>query len=345
MSIINHLQHPDHTIASSSWSEDQILHVVGCFSNPFRRRSTRENANDFRRHMAQSPNVKLTVIELAYGDRPWEVTDAANPNDIQLRTRHELFHKENMQQIAISHLPDGWQNGAVIDMDFHFTRHDWALEAVHQLQMYDFVQLFSSYTDLSGEDLSRGHRPIGQNNSFAYNYWHHGGLPEGVTDGGWATSYDYGGPTGWRVGATGGAWAFRRSAFDAVGGLMDRCILGHGDWFMAFGLVGSMAPDMRSDKYAPGYLKYIQTWQERAKVLKANIGYVDGHCTHAFHGSKGRRGYSSRDKILVDHQYDPYVDVFPNSYGVLQLTPEKPKFRDAIRRYFLSRSEDRPHEG
>ncbi len=44
------------------------------------------------------------------------------------------------------------------------------------------------------------------------------------------------------VGATGGALAFRREAFDAVGGLLDKCILGHGDWFMTFGLVGQDAP-------------------------------------------------------------------------------------------------------
>jgi hypothetical protein len=44
---------------------------------------------------------------------------------------------------------------------------------------------------------------------------------------------------GWTVGATGGAWAFRRPAFDAVGGLLDTCILGSADWHMAFGLAGA----------------------------------------------------------------------------------------------------------
>ena len=56
-----------------------------------------------------------------------------------------------MQKEVIKHWPLDWKYGATIDADFHFTRHDWALETVHQLQHYDFVQLFSSYADLSGD--------------------------------------------------------------------------------------------------------------------------------------------------------------------------------------------------
>jgi hypothetical protein len=57
------------------------------------------------------------------------------------------------------------------------------------------------------------------------------------------------------------------------------------------------------------------------------------------------RGYSSRDQILVKHQYDPGRDVYPDWQGVLQLAPGKPGLRDAIRAYFISRSEDVPHAG
>ena len=56
-------------------------------------------------------------------------------------------------------------HGAVIDGDFHMTRRDRALEAIHQLQHYDLVQRFSSYSDLSSE-----HRPFRVMPSFAFNY-------------------------------------------------------------------------------------------------------------------------------------------------------------------------------
>jgi hypothetical protein len=333
------------------WSEEQTLHVAACYSNPFRWRTRRELANDFRRHMARTSNVDLHVIELAYGDRPFDITDPSlYPNDIQVRTKHELFHKENLLNLAVQRFPADWKYGAVIDMDFNFTRHDLALETIHQLQHYEWVQMYSSYMDLSGDDLGKGHRPIGApRNGFVYN-WFLNGMPEGFGQGGWKSEgcdsgggHDSGGYTQKGVGATGGAWAFRRSAWEATGGLLDRCILGHGDWFMAFGLIGERAPDMHDSAYHPNYRQYIHSWQTRAAELTKNIGYVDCFAVHHFHGPKVRRAYSSRDKILVKHQYDPLYDVHADWQGVFQLSGNKPRFRDDIRKYFVSRSEDTPN--
>lgn len=342
-----HLHHPDLHAAASDWSEDQVLHVASVTSNPFRWRTRRELANDFRRHIESMPNTELHMLELAYGDRPFEVTSLSNPNDIQLRTNFEMFHKENLANLAVRSFPPDWKYGALIDADFHFTRHDVALETIHQLQHYDFVQMFSSYVDLSGETYGMGHRPLHTNNGFVYNYITNGyKLPTGYGPGGWKVPKGGGYDAMMQgkyvpVGATGGAWAFRRSAFDAVGGFLDRCILGHGDWFTAFGFLGEDARDMRFTGYHSAYQNYITAWQSRAATaLRKNIGYVDCHATHAWHGPKSRRGYSSRDAILVKHQYDPVRDVFPDWQGVLQLTPGKPGLRDDIRAYFISRSED-----
>jgi len=161
-----------------------------------------------------------------------------------------------------------------------------------------------------------------------------------------ANGYDYaaslkaGRPRG--VGATGGAWAFRRSGFDTVGGLLDECILGHGDWFMSFGLVGEDAPDMHVDGYSADYRSKIGAWQRNAARLKKNIGYVDCFAIHHFHGSKVRRGYSTRDVILAKHQFAPTTDLRRDWQGIYQLTPDKPGLRDDIRQYFISRSEDNP---
>ncbi len=331
--------HPNVHAEAKQWSEDQTLHVVACYSNPYRWQTRRKLANDFRRHMAQSPNVVLHMVELAYGDRPFEVTSSDDPNDVQLRTKHELFHKENLLSIGVSRCPPTMRYGAIVDADWHFVRHDWALETIHQLQHHEWVQMFSSYTDMSGESLGTGHRPIGQNNGFVFNYVQNGYQvaehPAGFVD-----SSAYGGR---RVGATGGAWAFTRDAWNTTGGLLDRCILGHGDWFMAFGLVGQRAPDLRIANYTAAYRDYIHAWQDRAAGCNRNVGYVDGHAMHGFHGPKTKRGYSSRDAILVGHAYDPGRDVHPDWQGVLQLHPAKHKLRDDVRRYFLSRSEDLPN--
>jgi len=86
-----------------------------------------KSLHDFRRHLATLPNVKLYVGELAYGERPFEVTSADHPNDLQMRTREELWHKENILNATIQRLfPVGWQYGAYVDGDCHFTRGDIA---------------------------------------------------------------------------------------------------------------------------------------------------------------------------------------------------------------------------
>ena len=320
--------HPDIHAPWKQWSEDATLHVASAYSNPLRWRTRRVLMNDFRQHMQASPNVVLHAAELAYGERPFEVT-GDDTNDVQLRTSHELWHKENILNIAIQRFPSNWQYGAVIDADFHMTRPDWALEAIHQLQHFDFVQLFSTYTDLSHEQ-----RPYRIMPSFAWN--HVNGTGMNRTSG---SGYGYGskGP-----GATGGAWAFRRSALDAVGGLLDVCILGSADWHMAFGLARAQSSAPESRLCSEPYMEAVQRWQDRAAVLKGNIGYIENHAVHNFHGSKVFRAYGDRWKILRDHNFDPLTDIMRDWQGIWQLTGNKPKLRDDIRGYFRSRNEDDP---
>jgi hypothetical protein len=299
------------------WSQDQVLHVASAYSNPVRWRSRRLLMHDFRTHMQSSTNVVLHAGELAYGDRPFEVTDAADPMDVQLRTGHELWHKENILNLVVHRFPADWKYGAIIDADFHMTRQDWALEAIHQLQHHDWVQLFSSYAPLSAQ-----HRPTRLSPGFAWNYLH-ADLPNAY------------GP-----GATGGAWAFTRRGFDAVGGLLDISILGSADWHMAFGLVGRINEAEESRRYTKAYVRAILDWQERARQLSCNIGYVENHAVHYFHGSYVNRGYSDRWQILVRNEYDPNTDVSRDWQGVLRLNGNKPKLRDDLRRYFRERNED-----
>lgn len=317
--------HPDIHAPWQQFSNEATLHVASAYSNPLRWRTRRVLMNDFRRHMAATPNVVLHAAELAYGERPFEVT-GGDPNDVSLRTSHELWHKENVLNVAIQRFPADWKYGAIIDADFHMTRRDWALEAIHQLQHFDFVQLFSSYSDLTVE-----HRPYRVMPSFAWVHWHgHQRHRNG---------YPYGGQS---PGATGGAWAFRRAAFDAVGGLLDVCILGSADWHMAFGLAGKINTAPESTRCSHGYVEAVRRWQERARVLKGNIGYVENHAIHHFHGSKVFRGYGERWKILRDHDFNPSKDIVRDWQGVWQLAGNKPGLRDEIRRYFRARNEDDP---
>lgn len=377
--IGHNFNHPNVHRPWTQWSESETLHVASAYSNPYRWRTRRRLMDNFRRHMVATPNVVLHIGELAYGDRPFEVTGADldgparlhttyyNVNqpealgnvvpqglyhefDVQLRTDCEMWHKENILNRVISTFPPGWKYGAVVDGDFSFTRHDWALEAIHLLQHYDFVQLFSTYADLSSE-----HDPWRLQRSFAWNYLHQQEFRD-ILEGKSKKKLDmhYGGkmlskpltevfPFGAPPGATGGAWAFRRSAFDTVGGLLDICILGSGDWHMAFGLVQATNVAAEMKRCTKPYIQSVLSWQHRAEKLTKNVGCVQGHAIHHFHGSKKQRAYGERWGILQSHNFDPTMDLTRDWQGVWRWTGNKPGLRDDVRRYFQSRSEDNPN--
>ena len=79
-------KHPNVHREFVEYSEAQKLHIVSVYSNPYRWQRRREAFHDFRFHMEASPNVALHVVEVAFGDRPHEVTSRDNPLDLQLRT-------------------------------------------------------------------------------------------------------------------------------------------------------------------------------------------------------------------------------------------------------------------
>lgn len=345
MTVDHQHPHPNGTPAHQSWSQDQTLHVAAVYSNPCRWRTRLYLFNDFRRHMESLPNVKLYVTELAYGDRPFEVTSSLHPRDLQLRSRDIVWHKENLSKVTVNRFEPGWEFGAQVDGDTHFTRNDIALETIHQLQRYDWAQMFSTYADL-GPD----HRPLRIMKSFANRFASGELSPEIIAARGISPVYGSGSthtPKGLKtqgVGATGLAWAFRRSSYEQVGGFLDTCILGSGDWHMAFGLAGE--PDTHPNvaemtRVGEPYAQSIRNWQNRAaRAVRKNVGYVNCHAIHYFHGSKQRRGYGERWKILRDNAYDPAKDVYYDANGVLQLHPDRITLRDDIRRYFDSRTED-----
>lgn len=298
------------------WNSE-TLHVALVYTNPRRWDTRRRLFSDCRRHLESFPNVALHVCELAYGDRPFEATTAA---DLQLRTTHELWHKENLINLCVRHFPADWRYGAAIDGDFHMTQIGWAEEAIHQLQHHPFVQLYSNLIYLSASQ--RPHRMMP---SFAWNWLNRPAACQADRD---------------TPGAVGGAWAFTREGFDAVGGMLDSCICGSGDWHMAFGLVGRGSGNREVSATHPNYAAAIRAWQERAKALGKDIGCVDHLALHHWHGALQSRGYGSRISILIENAFDPLTDVAYDSQGVLRLTGGKPQLRDDLRAYFRSRNED-----
>ena len=310
------------------------LYVITPVSNPVRFASRYKLYNEFAARM-NAAGVNLYTVELAFGDRTFEVTKPYVQNNIQLRTSDEMWHKENMLNVAISRLPSDWEYVAWVDADVNFVRADWAEETVHQLQHFQVVQMWQNAIDMgpTGEALSKFH-------SFMWCY------SQGMEYNN-PTSGEYPPPYGKKDGIywhPGFAWAARREAVDALGGLLDRAILGAGDHHMALALIG------KADVSVPGnmdkaYTNYIMDWQSHAeRFVRRDVGYVPGTIMHSWHGKKRDRHYQDRWKILQRAQYDPMRDIKRDWQGVYQLvddgTQRSIQLRNDLRGYFRSRNED-----
>jgi len=315
------------------------LHVVTCISNPARYKSRYNLYREFEERVKKEPDAIHWTVEVAFDDRPHEVTDASNPHHLQLRSKHELWHKENMLNLMVQRIPDDGNPIAFVDADVNFQKPNWVKETLEALRHYQVVQMFSHSVDLTYNHELVEHEDLNILNQKGIIYQMLSGKKIFYWKGG-----DYGRRSLEHGGHPGYAWAWRREALDVVGGLIDFSILGSADTQMACGLVDDILKVV-NDNFSENYRRQLAQWGERAKVLRGNVGYVPGLITHYWHGAKVQRGYNWRYKILVDSQFDPERDIRRDSKGLLQLVDDGSerarKLRDDLRMYFRSRNEDK----
>jgi hypothetical protein len=317
------------------------LFAVTCITNPVRSEARYRHYREFRAQCARA-GVRLLTIEGAFGERPFEVTSHDCEHDVQVRVIDELWHKENLLNLAISRLPPSAQYVAWIDADVTFTHPHWAIETVHQLQHHPIVQMFGEAHDLAPDGTT-----VTGSRVRSFGWSHVNGIarptpaPESPCKG-----YDGGKGPDRSISYyhhPGYAWAARRSALDAVGGLLDVAIVGEADYLMAKAIVGE-AEEIVYPGVHQSYRDTILAWQERAKVLRKDIGYVPGTIVHHWHGRKADRQYWSRKRVLVESGFNPHTDLRRDSQGVYRLqddgTDRFVVLRNALRRYFRNRNED-----
>jgi hypothetical protein len=304
------------------------LHVVSAYSNPLRWKSRLRTFQDYEQHMVMS-GARLTTVECAYGEKPFELGPVAGINRVQVRAKTMVWNKENLINLGISRLPGDWKYVAWIDGDVTFRKVNWVEETLNALQHYDFVQPWSDAYDLGPNDEHLQHHQ-----SFCKQYWHD--KPVRAHNAKWWTWN--GGP--YTYPHSGYAWAASRHALEWVGGLIETGISGAGDHHMALGLVGEAKYSLPGG-VTEGYCRPIYQWQSRAMHhINRNIGFIWGTLEHTWHGRKVDRKYVDRWKIIVDNKFDPATDLKKNVWGVLELAGNKPKLTHEIDRYFHSRNED-----
>lgn len=304
---------------------DSILDVVTVLFNPRRFQSHLANQRRFIQHMLDSPEVRLTTIEVLYKSRePMLQSVGPRHTHLVVQGNSELWVKENALNLAVRSLPWDWRKVAIIDGDVTFQRPDWAQETLQALEHHAWVQPWSDCLDLGpNQEVVQHHR------SFCRQYV----LGEKIR----AVAYE-----GITFPHPGYAHAMTREAWNALGGLIEIGACGSGDHHMMLALLG-LAEHSLPKGLQPSYRREVLAWQRRAERLHRNLGYVEGTLTHTWHGMKtGKhgRGYIERWAILIDHKFDPDHDLVRNSFGIFELPPERIGLRDALRGYFRNRLDD-----
>lgn len=317
----------------------QPLFVISTVFNPRRFESRYKLYKNFAKWVKDS-GAKLLTVEIAFGDRPFEITENNNPFNIQLRTRHEIWHKERALNIGLSRLCElvhDWKYVAWMDADIKLVRDDWDTEAIHLLQHYAIIQMF-------GEASSMGpdHHVIFTSKSILRNFEEHS-----VID--W---YDHPGLTfrditkknyTVRAGHPGLAWAFRREELQDVGGWLDTCVNGSADLHMAGCYTGKSDLALPTEVSA-GYRNSILRYGELCEFyIRRNVSYMPGAAHHYWHGRPRQRGYEERGGCLIKYQFDPHTDLIKGLNGLWKWNLADSRVRDmaiATRKSLASRNED-----
>lgn len=323
----NKLENTEHFIDLSDIKpiEDK-LHVIVVMSNPCMYKKRYKLLGEFVSRMEKTKHVELYIVELAYGDQVHQVTKENNPKHLQLRTKVPMWHKENMINLGVKYLlPSTYKAFAWIDADIEFDNNNWALDTLRILNgSKDIVQLFSHTIDMDQNKYA-----MDIFSSAGYNY------EKGLEEKEWRGIINFWSP--------GFAWAMTRKAFEHIGGLYDKGILGSGDMFMLSALLKKNIKEVisvdNSEQLRNDFNKSYSTFQSKISTLK--FGYTPGIILHHFHGNRKNRKYKDRWNILISNLYSPDTYITYNEKGILIPTEKwKKQLTDDIYNYFAERNEE-----
>jgi hypothetical protein len=305
---------------------NQNLYAVTVIFNPHGFKSRIERYKEFAPYIEFS-GVQLLTVEIAFGDRPFEVTEPGNKWNMQLRTTDVLWHKERGLNLGTQRLlelvPDATYV-AFLDADVRFSNPYWVRETVLALHHYKVVQLFSQAINLNAK-----FEQMWSCNSRFYCYLNKG--------------YHQTPPKELKYVANGHpglAWAFRLQTLEDLGGLLDFAVTGSGDTHMANSLMGDVMFNAKPGM-SKGFERALKRWEEKSnQFVKLNIGYVDGVCLHYWHGRSDQRGYLKRWDITCFHNFDPHEDIYIGPNGLYKFTGNKPHLEYDLRLSTSGRNED-----
>lgn len=143
-------------------------------------------------------------------------------------------------------------------------------------------------------------------------------------------------------------WAVQRSLFNEGINFFDMTVSGNGDWFMAYALLSNrplqtlVMHNKHPDPIAPpcildAYEKWLKSFQAWLGGLK-NVGYVEAHVFHEYHGTKKDRQYTTRRKMMAGFEEH---EIQRDKLGLWTWSDKaNPLRKQCFFNYFVNRKED-----
>jgi hypothetical protein len=163
MTIINNIEidfirYKKNAIKDAILNNEKIedkLHVIAVISNPCLYATRYILMKEFIQRMENDDNdIILYIVELAYKEQKFLITNKKNKRHLQIRCDVPLWHKENMINLGVKRLlPKTWKAFAWVDADLEFENANWASDTLRVLNgCKDIVQLFSHCDDMNREE-------------------------------------------------------------------------------------------------------------------------------------------------------------------------------------------------
>ncbi len=269
------------------------------------------------------------VLELLRPGQASQATHRLNPQGSDKDFLHittiesdsVLFAKENLQNLLARRVPRTFQKLCFIDADIYFDTADWYQRCSSGLDVYDVLQPFEHAKWLN-KDNNTNNAP--SKLATAKILAKHAEPRFDLTHPGFA-------------------WAFKRSAFEKIGGYYEGHFAGGGDIAFATALVGKpldafLPPTLAIDA-APMRTPSWDMYARNVKATQLQIGYLpEITALHMYHGPYFERKYGLRCNFLPQRDTSGEYPVRRRGDGLLEWAD--PAHSKKMEDYFKSRRED-----
>jgi hypothetical protein len=257
--------------------------IVTSYYNPANRIIRHKNYLRFREKLG----FPVFVIEAAFGDKPFEVSDAYH----QVRCKNLMWQQYTLLNLAISLLPDKYTKVICVDADIMFCDSQWANIISEMLDDNHIIHGYSQVQHLGGYAA-----PARTTNGFvAFNSTNEGDISVKNN--------------------SGFVWGLQRD-FIQQRRFYDYWLNGSSDRALGLALYGVMDHEYFDERMNAKMKAHYLRWA--AKFHDTKFSYADLIIRHMWHG---RRSYLKRWECF-DH-FDPEKDVRLNSEGVMEWATDK----------------------